>query len=381
MFLPLRHSLGYRPDGRRTLMGIGLLTVLGLGLMGAGFAQSSDDNGWDSVTGELPYIPPLPEDRKDTTSPWAPGNINSGISPAKAFQNNRVPGYPNLGVDKPSGVRKLWPFGKGSPDKVTARREGSPASSPSAQGVNSNGGGPAYPVVRNGFPSYDSVEGGYSPQYTQNADSSGFSVVSPIQPDGDFYAGSPEAQEKVQEQARGAQPRLPDPPPPAPKKSRIPFLRKKEAPPPPSEVVVNVGPRDTQPSQDPLVRLPLPILGNRGLVEPGFFLVKQKIISSQERQLFLTYRNQPMVTISVYATGESASLSSALNNGPVQSIPRPKPSVDFYGKPTYPTVMTYVRAQVSADQRSLKILVSQGNQRFESQPIPTVVEQRPELKY
>ncbi|MBY0403461.1 MAG: hypothetical protein K2X66_06150, partial [Cyanobacteria bacterium] len=137
----------------------------------------------------------------------------------------------------------------------------------------------------------------------------------------------------------------------------------------------------TQPSQDPLVRLPLPILGNRGLVEPGFFLVKQKIISSQERQLFLTYRNEPMVTISVYATGESAALSSALNSGPVQPIPRQKPSVDFYGKPTYPAVMTYVRAQVSADQKSLKILVSQGNQRFESQPIPTVVEQRPELKY
>ncbi len=129
----------------------------------------------------------------------------------------------------------------------------------------------------------------------------------------------------------------------------------KETPPPSEESIVNVGPRDYQASPDMLFRLPMPIIGRTGLMEPGFYLVKTQTAESG-KQLGIYQRNQLMVTVTVRPAG------MANTNSPVTAIAAKNPV------PPAPSVT----AKLDALQQHVILTLKEGEVLYESAPIPIV---------
>lgn len=129
----------------------------------------------------------------------------------------------------------------------------------------------------------------------------------------------------------------------------------KETPPPSEESIVNVGPRDYQPSTDMLFRLPMPIIGRLGLMEPGFYLVKAQAAETG-KQLGIYQRNQLMVTVTVRPAG------SANTNSPVTPIAPKNPL------PAVPTV----GAKLDEFKQNVILTLKEGDLLYESAPIPII---------
>lgn len=129
----------------------------------------------------------------------------------------------------------------------------------------------------------------------------------------------------------------------------------KETPPPSEESIVNVGPRDYKPSSDMLFRLPMPIIGRLGLMEPGFYLVKAQTAETG-KQLGIYQRNQLMVTVTVRPAG------AANTNSPVTAIAAKNPV------PPAPSVT----AKLDELQQNVILTLKEGELLYYSAPIPVV---------
>lgn len=130
------------------------------------------------------------------------------------------------------------------------------------------------------------------------------------------------------------------------------------------ESIVNVGPREAAASSDILFRLPLPILGRQGMMEPGFYLARPQNASAEGKQLGIYQRSQLMVTVSVRSKGLQHP------NSPVTqlSVKSPLPPLPN----SQPPLTTTVEAKSQPDQEAIVILLKEGGMVYESQPIPVI---------
>jgi hypothetical protein len=157
------------------------------------------------------------------------------------------------------------------------------------------------------------------------------------------------------------------PKPGKPKKSWWPLKKRESLPPPPDpEKIINVGARETPASPDPLFRLPMAIeLGQTGYLPPGFYLARQRPAAGGGIELLLYQQNKLMAVVPVQSAGE------AHPNTPVTPIATKKPL-----PPT-----RVVQATVATDQQTLIITLREGDTLYQSDPLPTVVDRRPQLRY
>lgn len=131
------------------------------------------------------------------------------------------------------------------------------------------------------------------------------------------------------------------------------------------EQIVNVGPREMPASTDPIFRLPLPIDGVERRIEPGIYLVKQKILDEATRELWITKENKVIMSVLVRSQG-SANPGTPVQNLKIKNQP-PK--------------LGTVEAKVADDQQSLRVVLKLLDARYVSDPIPTITDARKELRY
>lgn len=147
-----------------------------------------------------------------------------------------------------------------------------------------------------------------------------------------------------------------------PKKGIWPFRHKakpngKNQKPPTDEQITQVGPKDPAAYPDPLLRLNFPIQTEAGTIQPGFYLVRQVEKHELERTLVLTRQHQVLFMFNVSAVQD-------VPEGPIQPSDRtapPKMSVD---------------AELSADQKTLTLVLTEGSKRYESAAFLTVIDTR-----
>lgn len=182
------------------------------------------------------------------------------------------------------------------------------------------------------------------------------------------------------------QPKLLPTKPEKEKKGIWPFNHKK-APPQPiptEEQIVKVGPKDPPPSPYPLVRIPMIIQTELGLVQPGIYLIKPAQSKTAEatalppqsgdapagKTFILTQRDRLILQFQVH---------------PI-SLPDPNIETEGTASPLtktdkkLPTPMK-VEVKISADRKTLTIQVTQDGQTFESPSFPTATDRRPVLQY
>jgi hypothetical protein len=143
----------------------------------------------------------------------------------------------------------------------------------------------------------------------------------------------------------------------AKQETKKPKKKDKKQKPPTEEQITQVGPKDPPAYPDPLLRLTFPIQTEAGVIPPGFYLVRQIEKHEAGRTLALTRQHQILFTFQVSAVTDGS-------ESPIQPSDRtapPKTSVD---------------ARLSADQKTLTLLLTEGAKRFESQPFATVLDNR-----
>lgn len=121
--------------------------------------------------------------------------------------------------------------------------------------------------------------------------------------------------------------------------------------------ITQVGPKDPPAYPDPLLRLTFPIQTEVGIIQPGFYLVRQIEKHEAERTLALTRQHQILFTFQVSAIPDEPP-------GPIQPTDRtapPKTSMD---------------TRLSADQKTMTLVLTEGTKRFESMPFSTVLDTR-----
>lgn len=159
------------------------------------------------------------------------------------------------------------------------------------------------------------------------------------------------------------------------KKGIWPFNRKKEAVQPAlsEEQIVKVGPKEPPASPYPLLRIPMPIQTESGLIQPGIYLIKPLTGASPDgsgKTFLLTQRDRVVLQFQVQTT----TLPDA--NIEKEGTPSPLSKTD----PKLPTPMK-VETKVSDDRKTLTIQVTQDNQTYESPSFPTATDRRPVLRY
>jgi hypothetical protein len=144
---------------------------------------------------------------------------------------------------------------------------------------------------------------------------------------------------------------------------------------------------DPPASPYPLLRLPMPIITNQGIVQPGIYLIKTEIddpkIGSmtfvqekpkaeldENKPLLLTRQNQVMARIPIHpATLPDENMAQTGTTSPLS--------------PTNPKIPPpiKIRVEFSADQRSLHLVVTNGNQHYESDEYAIGTDLRRKLTY
>lgn len=153
---------------------------------------------------------------------------------------------------------------------------------------------------------------------------------------------------------------------PSEKKGWWPF-RKKEKPPSEAEMQVklNVGPRENPPAKGILFRLPMAILSENGPLEPGFYLAEPRAVDAHTRELLIRKRNKDVLKLT------ATTPKVAEPTGPVQPIEgRSAPA---------PTPLMNVR--VGPGGASLQFVLQEGSQVFETPPVRTETDRRPQIRY
>lgn len=132
--------------------------------------------------------------------------------------------------------------------------------------------------------------------------------------------------------------------------------------PPTNEQITQVGPKETLAYPDPLLRLLFPIQTEQGIIQPGFYLVRQLDKQAKERTLALTKQHQVIFKFNVSAIQDAP-------QGPIQPLERAAPP------------KLSMEAQLSADQKTLTLVLTEGSKRYESQAFSTAIDTRKRLNY
>jgi hypothetical protein len=142
-------------------------------------------------------------------------------------------------------------------------------------------------------------------------------------------------------------------------------------PAPTEEQIVKVGPRQTLPSLDPLLRLPLPIRTESGIIPAGFYLVHLTGgTPDKPENVTLMQQSKAILRFSVREAGSLDDENRAVTGtaSPIKKIPAGAVGVKAEIRPT-------------ADQKGLTILILAGGRRFESEPFPVITDQRHVIGY
>lgn len=148
------------------------------------------------------------------------------------------------------------------------------------------------------------------------------------------------------------------------KKGFLMFGRKDKNPPPTEEQITRIGPRDPAPYPDPLLRIPMKLQTAEGTVLPGIYLVRQGANHGSTRELSLTQKNRVLHTFTVRQDAAAPDAGTS----PITQDPK---------KP----LAVRLETQTSPDLRTLTIILREGETRFSSDPIPTLIDQRPVISY
>jgi hypothetical protein len=159
---------------------------------------------------------------------------------------------------------------------------------------------------------------------------------------------------------------------PAKKKGLWPFTKGEKKPKtdkrpaPTEEQIVKVGPRQTPPSLDPLLRLPLPIRTDSGIIPPGFYLVHLTGGNPDNpTNVMLMKKNKAVFRFALKEAGNlnDENISVTGTSSPIKKIPRGGLGVK-------------AETRLTADQKGLSIIIVTGGRRFESDLFPVASDQR-----
>lgn len=161
---------------------------------------------------------------------------------------------------------------------------------------------------------------------------------------------------------------------PKKKKGLSPFKRKQKIVPLTNEQVTRVGPRETMPTRDPLLALPVGLeLPTGGNLPSGFYLVKQEPVTnptSDNRQLSFVRENRVLYSCTVYRTS-----SPVANADSPLSITNPKlPSA------LSPTMKVNITPKNENHPQTATLILQVGGDRFESEPFTISNDKRPPLR-
>jgi hypothetical protein len=149
------------------------------------------------------------------------------------------------------------------------------------------------------------------------------------------------------------------------RKKLWPFSKTKadKTPPPTEAQIVNVGPKEPPPSPNPLLRLSVPFYGDTGIIPSGIYLVGIKAVSADVRELTLMKQNRPVYSFQVQRSQVAIEESPI---GPIKAPPRPPLRME---------------ARLSGDQKSLRVILVEGEVRYESAAFPSAVDTRHQLTF
>jgi hypothetical protein len=163
----------------------------------------------------------------------------------------------------------------------------------------------------------------------------------------------------------------------ASQKSHWRFKRKGKAdknPLPTDAQMLNAGPRETQPSPYPLLRLPMPLQTGTGILAAGIYLVQpdnsKPDQAASQRTLVLVQRNEAVLKVPLTAyQGENENVALTGTASPLQTA-----------NPNLPVVIK-VQARPSEDLKSVTLILKVGDRRFDSAPFPVATDQREILHF
>ncbi len=150
-------------------------------------------------------------------------------------------------------------------------------------------------------------------------------------------------------------------------KKRFLFFGKKKdkAPVLTEEQITRVGPRNPPAYSDPLLRIPVKLQTAEGLIiQPGIYMVRQSADQGSSRELVLTQKSRAVHSLVVrQAPSDAPAANSPITQDPKKPVP------------------VSLEAQASPDFRTVTIVLKEGETRFLSDPIPTLIDQRPVISY
>jgi hypothetical protein len=144
---------------------------------------------------------------------------------------------------------------------------------------------------------------------------------------------------------------------------------------------------DPPPSPYPLLRLPVPIITQQGVVPAGIYLVKTelsdpmigsatavqkkpKAVLTGETRILLTRQNVAIASIPIHAAG------APKDDGEGGGSTSPIKAVDAKIPP-----IVKIRAELSADQKTLRLFILEGNHYFKSDSYSIEIDARRKLNF
>lgn len=156
------------------------------------------------------------------------------------------------------------------------------------------------------------------------------------------------------------------------KKGFWPFNRKQaeSKPIPTEEQIVKVGPKEPPASPYPLIRLPMPVQTESGVISPGIYLIKPITEAAEGRIFLLSQRDRILLKFQT----QPVSLPDA--NLDKEGTPSPLSKTDQ----KLPEPMK-AETRLSDDKKTLRIQVTENGKTYESNWFPTATDRRPVLRY
>jgi hypothetical protein len=158
--------------------------------------------------------------------------------------------------------------------------------------------------------------------------------------------------------------------------------RENNRPPLTEDQITKVGPKDPPPSPYPLLRLPMPILTDAGPIGPGIYLVKPAPKTSEASPEAAS--SSPSSDISIILTRQDRvilPLKVHLSTKPDENMAQTgTPSPLVRTTPPAATV-THVEAQLAEDAKSITIVITENERRYESDPFPVNTDTRHVLTF
>lgn len=153
------------------------------------------------------------------------------------------------------------------------------------------------------------------------------------------------------------------------KKGMWPFRRKKKTESTTTGVphaVPQIGPRETPPRGDPLLRVAVPFLSESIVVPSGFYLIQPvPQVAPSNRAYALVRQNRIVLQFLVTPIAADSDASAS----PVTRMPNAPPA------------QPQASIRLSPDQKSMTIVVQDGEQWFESPRFPVATDTRPVLQH